>query len=251
MKTKNLKKFFFTLACICFTNIAFSQVKIGSNPTVIEPASNLEVEASTGQRKVKVDKATGQVTIKDGTEGVGKVLTSNAVGGASWQKGVDCASTQVSRNGSQTVPINTSNNDPFITLVSNNEIYDPSNVYNPATGIYTVPASGYYIFSGSSVDRIVGVTNRRRNSTLIIFSSLQGIISSSVQQNILYDDGAYQNITSMAYLTQGEQISFQISVVHRNYPSEPLPTDSGGNTLSTISVSNITFNGTRIDCNSN
>ena len=62
-----------------------AQVKIGSNPTVIETQSNLEVEASTPNRKVKVDKTSGQLTIKDGTEGVGKILTSDAVGGASWQ----------------------------------------------------------------------------------------------------------------------------------------------------------------------
>ncbi|WP_421826531.1 hypothetical protein [Larkinella sp.] len=63
-----------------------AQVKIGSNPTVIETQSNLEVEASTPNRKVKVDKTSGKLTIQDGTEGTGKVLTSDAVGGASWQE---------------------------------------------------------------------------------------------------------------------------------------------------------------------
>src|SRR5688572_9697630 len=64
---------------------AFAQVKIGTNPTTIEPNYNLEVEASTPGRKTKIDKTTGQVTITDGTEGAGKVLTSDAAGGASWQ----------------------------------------------------------------------------------------------------------------------------------------------------------------------
>ncbi|MGA0560293.1 hypothetical protein ACO2Q8_26755 [Larkinella sp. VNQ87] len=64
---------------------AQAQVKIGSNPTVIEAQSNLEVEASTPNRKVKVDKTSGQLTVQDGTEGEGKILTSDAVGGASWQ----------------------------------------------------------------------------------------------------------------------------------------------------------------------
>ncbi len=64
---------------------AFAQVKIGTNPTTIEPNSNLEVEASTPGRKTKIDKTTGQVTITDGTEGAGKVLTSDAAGGTSWQ----------------------------------------------------------------------------------------------------------------------------------------------------------------------
>ena len=64
---------------------AFAQVKIGTNPTTIEPNSNLEVEASTAGRKMKVDKTTGQVSIADGTQGAGKVFTSDANGGGSWQ----------------------------------------------------------------------------------------------------------------------------------------------------------------------
>lgn len=75
----------FAAALLFGSSAAFAQVKIGTNPTTIEPNSNLEVEASTPGRKTKIDKTTGQVTITDGTEGAGKVLTSDAVGGASWQ----------------------------------------------------------------------------------------------------------------------------------------------------------------------
>ncbi|WP_291193100.1 hypothetical protein [Dyadobacter sp.] len=72
-------------ALLLGSSAAFAQVKIGTNPTTIEPNSNLEVEASTPGRKMKVDKTTGQVSIADGTEGAGKVLTSDAAGGTSWQ----------------------------------------------------------------------------------------------------------------------------------------------------------------------
>lgn len=72
-------------AMLLGSSTVFAQVKIGTNPTTIEPNSNLEVEASTPGRKMKVDKTTGQVTITDGTEGAGKVLTSDAAGGTSWQ----------------------------------------------------------------------------------------------------------------------------------------------------------------------
>jgi len=75
----------FAAALLLGSSAAFAQVKIGTNPTTIEPNSNLEVEASTPGRKTKIDKTTGQVTITDGTEGAGKVLTSDAAGGASWQ----------------------------------------------------------------------------------------------------------------------------------------------------------------------
>lgn len=80
-----MRRFLFVSALLLSTTLSLAQVKIGTNPTTIEPASNLEVEAATAGRKVKVDKTTGQLTIKDGTEGSGKVLTSDAVGGASWQ----------------------------------------------------------------------------------------------------------------------------------------------------------------------
>ncbi|CAG5000560.1 hypothetical protein DYBT9275_02487 [Dyadobacter sp. CECT 9275] len=70
-----------TFAAMLFSSATlFAQVKIGSNRTTIEATSNLEVEASTPNRQVKVNKTTGQVTIKDGTEGDGKVLTSDANG---------------------------------------------------------------------------------------------------------------------------------------------------------------------------
>jgi hypothetical protein len=75
----------FAVALLFGSSAAFAQVKIGTNPTTIEPNSNLEVEASTPGRKTKIDKTTGQVTITDGTEGAGKVLTSDAAGGTSWQ----------------------------------------------------------------------------------------------------------------------------------------------------------------------
>jgi hypothetical protein len=52
--------------------ISNAQVKIGTNPTTIEATSNLEVEASTTGRKVKVDKTTGQVTIADVLRAQGK-----------------------------------------------------------------------------------------------------------------------------------------------------------------------------------
>ncbi|OZI07670.1 hypothetical protein BWI93_13200, partial [Siphonobacter sp. BAB-5385] len=53
------------LAALLTSSSLFAQVKVGTNPTTIETNSNLEVEASTSGRKVKVDKTTGQMTIAD------------------------------------------------------------------------------------------------------------------------------------------------------------------------------------------
>ncbi len=71
-------------AMLLGSSSAFAQVKIGSNPTSINAANNLEVEASTAGRKTSIDKTTGKVTIADGSQGVDKVLTSDANGVATW-----------------------------------------------------------------------------------------------------------------------------------------------------------------------
>lgn len=70
---------------LIIANINIRPGKIGTNPTTIESNSNLEVEASTPGRKMKVDKTTGQVSITDGTGEAGKVLTSDATGRANWK----------------------------------------------------------------------------------------------------------------------------------------------------------------------
>jgi hypothetical protein len=86
MRTKQLLLTAFIAAATALgTSSAFAQVKIGTNPTTIGANNNLEVEASTAGRKTSVDKTTGQVTIADGTQGLNKVLTSDANGGASWR----------------------------------------------------------------------------------------------------------------------------------------------------------------------
>ena len=80
--TKYLSFAFFTRVMLFTASALVAQVKIGSNPTTIGSNNNLEVESSTG-KKTFIDKGTGKVTIMDGVEGLGKVLTSNASGEAS------------------------------------------------------------------------------------------------------------------------------------------------------------------------
>ena len=72
-------------AMLLGSSSAFAQVKIGTNPTTIDPANNLEVESSTAGNKVSVNKTTGKVTIADGSQGASKILTSDATGVATWQ----------------------------------------------------------------------------------------------------------------------------------------------------------------------
>ncbi len=88
IKTNSLAKILSAatvVALLSASSSVFAQVKIGTNPATIDATNNLEVEASTSGRKTSINKTTGQVTIADGTQGAGKILTSDANGGASWQ----------------------------------------------------------------------------------------------------------------------------------------------------------------------
>jgi hypothetical protein len=82
-KTKQFR-ILLVVALITVSASLFAQVKIGTNPTVISPNNNLEVESSTPGNKVSIDKTTGKMTYQDGTQGNLKILTSDANGVASW-----------------------------------------------------------------------------------------------------------------------------------------------------------------------
>jgi len=126
---KKVSAALFAAALLLGSSAAFAQVKIGTNPTTIEPNSNLEVEASTPGRKMKVDKTTGQVSIADGTEGAGKVLTSDAAGGTSWQFPLSGAMV----NGTTGGNVN-------ITNSAANQYYSGGSITFPKAGTYMVTA---------------------------------------------------------------------------------------------------------------
>lgn len=76
----------FIFALFAFPEAAFAQLKIGNNITKVDPNASLEVEGVTNGRRFRIDKSTGQVTIRDGSQEYGRVLTSDSQGRASWQK---------------------------------------------------------------------------------------------------------------------------------------------------------------------
>ncbi|WP_342085935.1 hypothetical protein [Dyadobacter sp. OTU695] len=150
----------FAAALLCGSSAAFAQVKIGTNPTTIEPNSNLEVEASTPGRKTKIDKTTGQVTITDGTEGAGKVLTSDAAGGASWQ------SPAALINGAPGSQVNVTNN-VALTYSGGSLVLPKAGTYmvstrwftlDPVTS-FTTPNIGYVNINPSTSESTVDMPN--------------------------------------------------------------------------------------------
>ena len=78
------KIFILMIAVVAFSAKINAQVKVGTNPTAITPNTNLEVQATNGSL-MQVSKDAGKVIIKDGTQAIGNVLTSDASGVASWK----------------------------------------------------------------------------------------------------------------------------------------------------------------------
>lgn len=169
MKTTTLFSALVFLMALTASSVSFAQVKIGTNPTTIEPNSNLEVEASTAGRKMKVDKTTGQVTITDGTQGAGKVFTSDAAGAGSWQAAGPSVYVEASNTGSQTIV----GGSGFNRIVMPTEIVDIGNNYNPTTSQFTVPTTGYYMVMGrTSKDVTDNVSAHQLSFVLLVNGTL-------------------------------------------------------------------------------
>ncbi|TDE14427.1 hypothetical protein [Dyadobacter psychrotolerans] len=147
MKTKQvlskvLAGTIFTAAMI-FSSSLFAQVKIGTNPTTINAANNLEVEASTAGRKTSISKTTGQVTIADGTEGDGKLLTSDVNGAASWQP-VGSQNSPVLFNVNSATQIISAGTTAYVDFSA--KVYDKGNNLDLTTNALTIPTNGTGVY---------------------------------------------------------------------------------------------------------
>ncbi|WP_147300365.1 hypothetical protein [Dyadobacter luteus] len=127
-------------------SVSNAQVKVGSNPAAIGTSSNLEVEATNGNKTI-VDKATGKVTIQDGTQGAGKVLTSDANGASSWQPSIPAsqdAEVMLSAKLTTTQSLPYSGGGIITKVNFDTELFDKGNNFDLTNDQLTAPTSGYY-----------------------------------------------------------------------------------------------------------
>ncbi|AOW10385.1 hypothetical protein [Flavobacterium gilvum] len=190
-------KVFRIFKCICLLSLLFpmtmhAQVKIGSNPTMIGTNANLEVEGANGS-KISVSKDSGKLTIKDGSEGVGKVLTSDANGVATW---VVPGATIESLPGTTGVPGVPGSDTPGapatgITIVVNDSgtwIYNPTTAswtsINSQTGRVNIDASNGVMLDGQTIKLGGNLTE----PTAIKSSAVNTLAISGLQDGKVTDD---------------------------------------------------------------
>lgn len=177
----------------------FAQVKIGTNPTTIDPANNLEVESSTAGNKVSINKTTGKLTIADGSQGAAKILTSDANGTATWQSPAAQNSPvvlSVRKTTVQSLP-----KEVYTQLLFDTKVFDKGTNFDLSNSRFTAPSNGYYIISivTSNVDNAVPA------------GTLYG------QNVILYKNGIAYRVGTVNKINGGEgQVSDFTAIVSAN-----------------------------------
>lgn len=203
----NIKVFRTTifLAVITASSSLFAQVKIGSNPTIIDPTNNLEVESSTVGNKVSINKTTGKITIADGSQGDAKVLTSNANGVATWQP-LSAQNSPVMLSARQTtsqyVPAN-----GYVQIDFNTAVFDKGSNFNLSNDRFIIPSDGYYIItlSASNVaDQVVSGYAYGHN--LFLFKNGSSYRLGAVNV-ISGGQGQVSSFTTLVYAKAGDYFS--------------------------------------------
>lgn len=184
-------------------SISNAQVKIGANPTTIAPSSNLEVEAGNGNKTI-VNKTTGQVTIQDGTQGTGKLLTSGAIGNSSWQSLTQLKIPTLvfigSLDNTVTLPASTAGN--VISRVPLNPTPGYGVGWDLVNKAYTVPISGYYRVEW--IAQFSTTTDVSAGAGVIIM--LRGKLLISANEPFIPASAGVRSLVETAYYNAGDLI---------------------------------------------
>lgn len=241
MKTKQLLPKTFYAVILGVTMLltsqgVFAQVKIGTNPTVIDPANNLEVESTDPTKKISINKTTGKLTIADGSQGDKRVLTSDANGVATWQSQSALAIPVTAFSGAITgqaiIPTFTTHDEinqrlPLVpTLGAVN--------WNAATKRFTVPVDGTYsVQVGLSCTSTTGA-NVTLWTRIWVVSEDGGPLYKGVTS--ISGVGDWQSVVYTGQLTAGDGISLDgyTMLTNGTPPGNPIWTGTCGRAYMTI-----------------
>jgi len=190
-------------------SISNAQVKVGNNPATIGANSNLEVEATNGNKTI-VNKATGQITIQDGTQGAAKVLTSDANGASSWQTAVAQPSPEVLLSVRLTTPVLTGGG----TIIYGAKNFDKGNNFTlPST--FTAPSDGYYQLM-MSVGTLNQVSPNGRGFRFTVAGS-QNYWHQLSDEGVSAGNSHATSASTIIFLKAGDTVTTQVTAVNYNY----------------------------------
>jgi hypothetical protein len=205
--TKALYSAAFGAAMLFATSNVQAQVKIGNNPTVIGSSNHLEVESTLpAGMKTSIDKA-GKVTIKDGTEGAGRVFTSDAAGQGSWQLVTPTTPVWVSVYGHGLIGGAGSGITKFYF---DGASFDRGGNFNLTTHTFTVPSAGIYSFNvfdqvgNGFTDNYTAYGRLNRIGVGLIESGYFNLGVSAGQSGT-------GTASTMTYLNAGDQVIYEVS----------------------------------------
>ena len=169
----------------------------GNESMRVTGSGNVGIGTSTPQAKLDVN---GSVRINDGTQGDGKILTSDGFGTASWQ--TPPAGQVAFKVGLIFSNFNFDASN-FARLVFDTVQINSGNGYDQSTGIFTAPSAGLYYFYVQ-----IGWLSDFNTYGRVIIRLVNPPYQSSYNQD--YDVHSFEilNVSKIYYLNTGEQVEF-------------------------------------------
>lgn len=177
-----------------------SKIKIrnsGVDRITITPFGFVGINQATPAARLDVN---GNVKITDGTEGAGKVLTSDVSGNASWQAPPAQVAFKAYLYFNNFTVNNQTNNIPWDSVE-----YNYGSAFNQGTGLFTAPSTGLY-FIHCQVEWASTFTGGAwidtKNTTTLLYQSCQTVADIGW--------GETMNVSAMYHLNAGESIRVSV-----------------------------------------
>lgn len=191
------------------------------NDVIVTSAGNVGIGTVVPGTRLEINNGTanGAIKIVDGTQGANKVLVSDANGVGSWRtlnpptsEAIGFFSSTIANR--QTTSIQYPN---YTVITYPGESGDPTNSFDPLSGIYTVAVSGMYFFSASTqFDNTVltGTPNYTTLGAIIVRETSSGTQTRISQQFFYITTRLFSvSLVGSVFCNAGDKITFRFTGV--------------------------------------